>query len=65
MLPQSPAAQLADIPADDEKLISVEHPIGETGVVMNVTFTGNTIQVHKAALLRTARKLFGGLVFPH
>jgi 4-oxalomesaconate tautomerase len=65
MLPQSPAAQLADIPADDEKLISVEHPIGETGVVMNVTFTGNTIQVHKAALLRTARKLFSGLVFPH
>jgi len=65
MLPQSPAADLAVIPTDDEKLISVEHPIGATGVVMQVSLSETEIKVHKAALLRTARKLFSGLVFPH
>lgn len=64
MLPSSPAAALANIPAGEEKLISVEHPIGETGVVMNVTLLDDDIKVHKAALLRTARKLFSGHVFP-
>ena len=63
MLPSSPAAELAHIPAGEEKLISVEHPIGETSVVMNVSFDNDVIQVHKAAILRTARKLFAGHVF--
>ncbi len=64
MLPESPAAELAEIPPGTEKLISVEHPIGETGVVMQVAFSDGGIKVHKAALLRTARKLFSGLAFP-
>ena len=64
MLPGSPAAAMAMIPDGAEKLISVEHPIGETSVVMNVSFEKDQINVHKAAILRTARKLFEGLVFP-
>ena len=64
MLPGSPAAQMAVIPEGEEKLISVEHPIGEASVVMNVTFEEDQIKVHKAAILRTARKLFEGMVFP-
>lgn len=63
MLPDSPAAQLAVIPDGEEKLISVEHPIGETSVVMNVTFANDVLNVQKAAILRTARKLFEGKVF--
>ena len=63
MLPESPAATLAQIPAGDEKLISVEHPIGETSVVMDVRIEGAEVHVSRAAILRTARKLFEGRVF--
>ncbi len=63
MLPGSPAAALAAIPGGEEKLISVEHPSGETGVVMNVRFEGGALEVSKAAILRTARKLFEGKVY--
>jgi len=65
MLPDSPAAQLAQIPDGEEKLISVEHPIGETSVVMRVSFNNGELKISKAAILRTARKLFEGQVFPH
>ncbi len=65
MLPDSPAGAMARIPAGDEKLIAVEHPIGETSVVMDVTVSNGTLQVSRAAILRTARKLFEGVVFGH
>ncbi len=64
MLPGSPANALADIPEGEEKLISVEHPIGETSVVMDVKIRADGLAVGKAAILRTARKLFEGRVFP-
>jgi len=64
MLPGSPVNRLADMPEGAEKLISVEHPIGETSVVMVAVVENGTIQVKKAAVLRTARKLFEGKVFP-
>ncbi len=65
MLPGVPANELADIPQGEEKLVSVEHPIGETSVVMDVRIRDGDITVGKAAILRTARKLFEGRVFPH
>jgi 4-oxalomesaconate tautomerase len=64
MLPESPAYALAEIPEGREKLVSVEHPIGETSVVMDVEDPEGEIKVHKAAILRTTRKLFEGKVFP-
>ena len=63
MLPGTTAAQLADIPEGEDKLVSVEHPTGETSVMMNVSFNNGEITVHKAAILRTAKKLFEGRVF--
>lgn len=60
LLPQGPAAGLASIPEGDEKLISVEHPTGEMSVI--VTMAGNDVET--AAVLRTARKLFDGQVYP-
>ncbi|TDK34373.1 4-oxalomesaconate tautomerase [Rhizobium deserti] len=59
LLPKGPAAELAAIPEGDEKLLSVEHPTGE----MSVIATMKDGQVDRAAVLRTARKLFDGLVF--
>lgn len=64
MLPGSPANELADLPSGAEKLISVEHPIGETSVLMEADVQDGNIRVEKAAVLRTARKLFEGKVFP-
>ena len=64
VLPGSVAAGLADLPsAGQEKLISVEHPIGEMSVLMDVSVRDQDVHVRKAAVLRTARKLFEGYVF--
>ena len=66
MLPGSSAHALARVPAGvgAEKLVSVEHPSGETSVVMNVAMKNGALEVSRAAVLRTARKLFEGRVFP-
>jgi len=63
MLEGSPAQALAVLPEGREKSISVEHPSGETTVVMEVDWKDGRPDVRKAAILRTARKLFEGLVF--
>jgi 4-oxalomesaconate tautomerase len=60
LLPEGPAAELAVVPAGAEKLISVEHPTGEMSVIISV----RDGQVSNAAVLRTARKLFDGQIFP-
>lgn len=64
MLEGAPANSLAALPEGREKSISVEHPSGETTVVMEVDWADGRPDVKKAAVLRTARKLFEGTVFP-
>ncbi|CDZ54014.1 4-oxalomesaconate tautomerase [Neorhizobium galegae] len=59
LLPEGPASELAVIPEGDEKLLSIEHPTGE----MSVITTMKDGEVYRAAVLRTARKLFDGVVF--
>ena len=59
LLPEGPASELAVIPDGDEKLLSIEHPTGE----MSVIATMKDGEVFRAAVLRTARKLFDGVVF--
>ncbi len=56
----SPAAEVASIPAGRRKTLSVEHPTGETSCMMELDEGGNVVS---AAMLRTARKLFDGVVF--
>ena len=60
----SAAHALAQVPDGAEKLVSVEHPSGETSVMMNVSVGSGELRVSTAAVLRTARKLFEGRVFP-
>ncbi len=62
VLPGSPAAAVAEVPAGERKTLSVEHPIGEMSVILDMDAEG---QVTSAAILRTARKLFDGEVFSH
>ena len=60
MLPDSPAHALANIANGKRKTMSIEHPIGEMTVILDIDETGT---VENAAILRTARKLFDGEVF--
>ena len=60
-LPGSPAAQLAHLPAGARKVMPIEHPIGESTIIVELDAKGS---VETAAVLLTARKLFDGVVFP-
>jgi 4-oxalomesaconate tautomerase len=60
LLPGSPAAALSRGGEGTERSLSIEHPTGEMTVVATI---GKTGEVEKAAILRTARKLFDGVVF--
>jgi 4-oxalomesaconate tautomerase len=59
LLPAGPAAELARVPPGPEKTLSIEHPSGEMSVV--ATMDGENVK--SVAVLRTARKLFDGVVF--
>jgi 4-oxalomesaconate tautomerase len=59
LLPHGPAAELAVMPEGD--LFAIEHPGGTAEVVLERDATGNVL---RAGTLRTARKLFDGIVFP-
>lgn len=63
MLESSPAGDLAELPEGPTKKISVEHPLGEVSVVAEVSMKHGALQIHQAAIVRTARKLFEGKVF--
>ncbi len=60
-LPGSPAAQLAHLPEGTRKVMPIEHPIGESTIIVELDAKGS---VETAAVLLTARKLFDGVVFP-
>lgn len=60
LIPDSPAAALATIPDGPSKTLGIEHPSGETAIVAEMDADG---QVGSTAILRTARKLFDGVVF--
>jgi 4-oxalomesaconate tautomerase len=56
----TPANNLAVIPGGEKKLCSIEHPSGQ----MQVSVELRNKKIKSTAILRTARKLFDGLVFP-
>jgi len=61
LLPEGPAAKYAKIPEGRTKSMSVEHPTGEFTVIATLDENG---EVQSAGVLRTARKLADGVVFP-
>lgn len=60
LLPGAPAAELASVGQGARRNLSIEHPTGEMTVVATLDDQGNVVT---AAILRTARKLFDGVVF--
>lgn len=59
-LPLSPAYQLAKLANGQKKQVSIEHPIGELSVILDLDKEG---VCESSAILRTCRKLFDGEVF--
>lgn len=59
LLSKSPAAALANIPADGQ--FAIEHPTGSLEVFLDIAPDGT---VRGAGTIRTARKLFEGIVYP-
>ena len=58
--PGTVAYPLAQVPDGDQKTLPIEHPTGEMTVVAQM----DGDELGSAALLRTARKLFEGTVYP-
>ena len=58
--PGTVAYPLAQVVDGDQKILPVEHPTGEMTVVAYM----DGDELESAALLRTARKLFDGTVYP-
>ena len=63
ILPGSVVAGMVEQPRGEVKTISVEHPIGEFSVTLQVDETGEFPLIKKAGLLRTARLLSKGVVY--
>jgi 4-oxalomesaconate tautomerase len=63
-LPGSPAASVLRAGADRTRLVC-EHPTGVFTAVIDATLHADgALDVHRAGIIRTARKLFDGTVFP-
>lgn len=60
LLDHGPAAELAVVGTGQQRTLSIEHPTGEMTVIARL---GEDGMVERAAILRTARKLFDGLIF--
>jgi 4-oxalomesaconate tautomerase len=63
LLPGSPAAALLDH-KDGSYVFSLEHPTGTFDAVVHLDFDGGLPVVRRAGIIRTARKLMDGEVFP-
>lgn len=65
VIPGAVTGGIAQIGSGDIQSISVEHPTGEFTVNLELDRSGSIPVVKRAGLLRTARILFDGTVFPH
>lgn len=61
-LPRSPAhaVLVGDVPADGDVVMAIEHPTGTFDAALTIVAG----QVVSAGIIRTARKLFDGVVYP-
>lgn len=61
LTPGAVGSEFAEIPSGNPKAMPIEHPSGATTVLCSV---GGGGEVARAEVVRTARKLFDGAVFP-
>jgi 2-methylaconitate cis-trans-isomerase PrpF len=61
-IPGSVASQLATLPPAPQGIVEIEHPSGKIAIDLNADFTDGRQELRRAALIRTARKIFEGRV---
>jgi 4-oxalomesaconate tautomerase len=66
LLPEGPAAEVAVLGSDDRhgRVIAIEHPTGTFDAAVDLAVVDGTPVVERAGIIRTARKLMDGTVFP-
>jgi len=61
-IPGTVAAQIAPLPPAPQGMIRIEHPSGMIIIDLDVDFTNGKQELRRAALVRTARRIFEGKV---
>jgi 4-oxalomesaconate tautomerase len=61
-IPGTVAAKLVTLPPAPQGIIEIEHPSGKIAIDFDADFTGATPVMRRAALIRTARRIFEGCV---
>ena len=68
LLPEGPAAEVAELgnadDRDDGGVVTIEHPTGTFDAAVAVALVDGVPVVERAGIIRTARKLMDGTVFP-
>jgi 4-oxalomesaconate tautomerase len=59
-IPGTIASQIAPLPPAPQGMIRIEHPQGMIVIDLDVDFTGGKQELRRAALIRTARRIFEG-----
>ena len=65
LLPGSVAEGIATVGAGDEQLLCIEHPTGEFEIYLDADRSQPVPVIRRGGMLRTARRLFDGVVFGH
>ncbi|HUF80261.1 MAG TPA: 4-oxalomesaconate tautomerase [Burkholderiales bacterium] len=61
-IPGTVASQIAPLPPAPQGMVSIEHPQGMIVIDLDVDFTNQQQALRRAALIRTARRIFEGSV---
>jgi len=64
LLPGTPAAAVARPQAGSEGTLVCEHPSGSFTVAIDIDTSGDAPRIERAGIIRTARKIMDGTVFP-
>jgi 2-methylaconitate cis-trans-isomerase PrpF len=62
-IPGTVAAQMATLPQAPQGMVKIEHPSGMIVIDLDADFAGGRQELRRAALIRTARRIFEGSVF--
>src|SRR5688572_20502790 len=61
-IPGTVASQISPFPPAPQGMVRIEHPQGMIVIDLDVDFTGGKQELRRAALIRTARRIFEGYV---
>jgi 4-oxalomesaconate tautomerase len=68
LLPEGPAAEVAELDTVDQgdggEVVTIEHPSGTFDAAVDLALVDGIPVVERAGIIRTARKLMDGIVFP-